>query len=446
MPEMSSPEYHPDAKVLNSVIEAEVPDLFRVLSPLGRRAFFPRDIPFQAGQARDTTYNGTIGIFTDGHGNAVPLPSMGKVVQLPKDEHNRAFLYSPVGGIPEVREAWRTWQRREQPEELVTSLPVVTAGLAHGLALAADLFGGEGRHVAVPEPFWGNYRQTFGIRTGAKVVGAPSYADGRFRPEVFADALASAPEGEPALVIVNFPSNPGGYCPTREERAEIRRSLIAVAEKRPLVVICDDAYTGVVYDPEIPKASMFWELLGTHPRLFPVKVDGATKEYSFFGGRVGFLTFGFAPDSAVGEALTSKTMGLVRAGIGSPGATSQIILLQALKSGKAAEEIAGVQAIADARYSALAPCLQALDPELLRPLPFNAGYFVLMELPESLGLSPDEIRLHLIAEHDTGVVAIKPNYLRLAICSVAAEQIPEMVRRVEKGVRELAAKRLASPA
>src|SRR5688572_31950364 len=43
--------------------------LFELLSPLGRRAFFPPDIPFQAAQARGKTYNGTIGQITDGYGD-----------------------------------------------------------------------------------------------------------------------------------------------------------------------------------------------------------------------------------------------------------------------------------------------------------------------------------------------------------------------------------------
>jgi DNA-binding transcriptional MocR family regulator len=86
------------------------------------------------------------------------------------------------------------------------------------------------------------------------------------------------------------------------------------------------------------------------------------------------------------------------------------------------------------------PALAELDPELLLPLPFNSGFFVMLELNPALGLEPHEVRRHLIANHDTGIVASPPNYLRLAICSVAAEDLPEMVRRIERGVRELAGK------
>ena len=97
------------------------------------------------------------------------------------------------------------------------------------------------------------------------------------------------------------------------------------------MVVCDDAYAGLVFEPEIPRESPFWDLAGAHPNLMAVKIDGATKEFSFFGGRVGFLTFGVEPESDVARALESKVRLLVRSGIGSPAAASQVILLQALR-------------------------------------------------------------------------------------------------------------------
>ena len=69
----------------------------------------------------------------------------------------------------------------------------------------------------------------------------------------------------------------------------------------------------------------------------------------------------------------------------------------------------------------------------------DRGFFALIELPEELGVTAEEVRHHLLARHDTGIVSIKPRYLRLAICSVAAEALPELVQRVARGVEELAA-------
>ncbi len=410
------------------------PALAAALSPLGRRVAYPPGIPFQAAEARGAELNATIGQITDGRGSAVPLPPMAAALGgLAPEDRNRAFLYSPVEGLPELRQRWREWQRRGGATT-PSSLPLVTVGLTHGLSLAADLFAGEGRAVAVPAPFWGNYRQTFEARTGARLLAAPAYRDGRFNPEALAEALAGLPAGEPAVAIVNVPSNPGGYSPTVDERAELRDSLLGVARRRPLVVLCDDAYAGLVYEVGIPPESMFWELAGLDPNLVPVKIDGGTKEFSFFGGRVGFLTFPFEPESEAAAALESKVKCLVRATVGSPVAASQAVLLQALRDGGAAAHVEAVRALLAGRYRALKGALAGADRELFTPLPFNSGCFALLELSERLGTSAEAARKRLLAEESTGLVSVGERFLRIAFCSVDETALPELVRRIERGL------------
>ncbi|MFW6175706.1 MAG: aminotransferase class I/II-fold pyridoxal phosphate-dependent enzyme, partial [Acidobacteriota bacterium] len=248
----------------NAALREASPALFQALSPLGRRAFFPQDIPFQAAEARGKRFNGTIGQITDGRGGAVPLPAVAQALEgLPEGSRNRALLYSPVEGIPEVRRSWRSWQLHalagESDGRRAATLPMVTAGLTHSLALVADLFGGQSegqlgsqvgdqlgekaRAVAVARPFWGNYRQAFALRTGARLVEGPAYRGTRWNPEALEEALAGADlaPGEPALAVLNLPSNPGGYAPTVKERRDLVESLVRAAEERPLVVACDDA-------------------------------------------------------------------------------------------------------------------------------------------------------------------------------------------------------------
>lgn len=421
---------------LNRQLEEASPALFRALAPLGRRAFFPRGIPFQAAEARGTELNGTIGQFTDGAGRAVILPSIEKTLALSDEDRSRAVLYSPVAGRPEVREAWRRWQRRHRPEGSST-LPQLTCGLAHSLSIAADLFTDQDHPVAVLEPYWGNYRQIFTLRTGAPVLTAQAYADRRFRPLAFEEALADLPPGRPAVAILNFPSNPGGYSPTVEERDALCASLVRIAGERPLVVLCDDAYIGLVYDDALPRHSLFWDLIDRHEQLIPVKIDGATKEFGLFGGRVGFLTFGMPQDSAAAEVMENKIMSLVRSTVGSPVALGQILLLQALLAGDIEAQIGEIHRIARERYEAAIPALRELDPALLRPMPFNAGFFALLEVDPKIDV--EEARQYLIRERSTGVISVQPHYLRIATCSVAAKDLPEMIRRVGRGVAELAA-------
>lgn len=384
------------AAEVNAPLERETPALFRALSPLGKRIFLAARIPAQD------------------------------------------LAGSPVEGLPEVRRRWREWQRRSAPAGVPSSLPLVTVGLSHGLSLLADLFGGEGKAVAIPQPFWGNYRQAFAVRTGAKVLSAPAYVDGRYNPRVIAEALAGLPDGEPAVAILNIPSNPGGYSPDTAERRATVESLLGVAARRPLVVVCDDAYAGLVFEPDIPRESLFWELAGAHPNLVAVKVDGATKELSFFGGRVGFLTFAVEPESAAARSLESKVKMLVRSGVGSPVAASQAVVLQALRSPDVEAEVEAVRRLLEGRYRALRGALAGADPGLMTTLPFNSGCFALVGLPERLGLDSEAVRRHLLERHDTGLISIAPRYLRIAHCSVDEGALPELARRMEKGIRELA--------
>lgn len=422
---MPDPLAATDAPLERPPLERQAPALLAALSPLGRRVASPAS-PSPVLAAGSVT------------GGAVPLPTLAGAFRLSPQDRAQALGESPAAGFPEVRHRWRSWQRRGVPEEVPSTLPLVTAGLTHGLSLAADLFGGEGRAVAVPSPFWGNYRQAFSLRTGARLLAAPAYVEGRFNVRAIPQALAGVPAGEPAVALLNLPSNPGGYSPDPGERRALIEALLEEAGRRPLVVVCDDAYAGLVYEPEVPRRSLFWELAGAHESLVAVKIDGGTKEFSFFGGRVGFLTFGVPPESAAARALEGKVEVLVRATLGSPSASSQVVLLQALRQEGVEREVEAVRALLEGRYRALKGALAGVDPTLLRTLPFNSGCFALVELPAELGIGADEARRHLLAHQDVGLISIEPRYLRIAHCSVDESALPELVRRLETGIAELA--------
>ncbi len=350
---------------------------------------------------------------------------------------------SPIGGLAEVRDLWREHQRRGIVENLPSCRPFVVSGLSHGLALIADLYAQAETPVVVPDPFWGNYRQAFAIRRGARLVPAASYAGGDFDPEGIARAVETLSRdraGQAVIVILNFPSNPGGYSPTGEERERLLGSLVAVAVAtpgRPLVVVCDDAYAGLVFEPEIPRRSLFWDLVARRPEapnLLPIKIDGATKEFSFFGGRIGFVTFPCEPGSKAADALEAQLDRHARAGVGPPSAVSQGVLLQALRDRDIGARIEAIRAVLEARNRVLREALAGVDPTLIRSFPFNSGCFALVEIPAALGLSADTVRRHLVEAESVGLIAIEPRLLRIAHCSVTAEAIPELVRRVERGI------------
>ena len=244
------------AEDLNLGLAEGAPPLAAALSELGRQAAFPPDIPHQSAEARGKELNATIGQVTDGAGAPLAPSSLRAAFDgLEPAEADRAILYSPVEGIAELRRLWG--ERLAAAASAPFTLPQVTVGLTHGLSLVADLFIGPDSAVAVAAPFWGNYRQSFRLRRGARVVTGAAVRDGRFNPSAIVEALAAEPPGAPAVALLNFPSNPGGYSPTAAERSVLVDGLLAEADRRPLVVVLDDAYAGLVYEPDVPAGSLF---------------------------------------------------------------------------------------------------------------------------------------------------------------------------------------------
>jgi aspartate/methionine/tyrosine aminotransferase len=304
----------------DAVIQRDSPALWEALSPVGRRVRQPANfLPLQSAEARGKPFNATIGQITDGHGKAVPLPSMAAAVSgLDEARRSQGFLYSPVEGIADLRQAWRDRQRQRVAADRPSALPIVTMGPAQALALAAELFVTEGRPVVLPEPVDEVARELFEVRCGGRIVAAAFRADGSFDPAAAARAVAALPETSPVVVVLRF-----RHAPNSKRQGAVRASLAAAAEHRPVVVIVDDS--GLAE----PGASLFWGLIGKHPRLIPVLVDGADA-LGFPGGRVGFLTFPFEPGSDLFKAIESKAKMLLRAAVGSPSAMSQVLLREAL--------------------------------------------------------------------------------------------------------------------
>lgn len=438
----SSPDSFPDlpeaARRLNRRLEEVSSPLLGCLSPLGRAAYYPRDIPFQAAEARGAEFNATIGQITDGAGRVLALSALRNAISLPDETANRGLLYSPIAGHADLRAAWNEFQTpddRRVDGACPTGPPVVAAGLTHAISLVADLFAGPGRDVIVPEPCWGNYHQIFGLRAGARTHRAPSYEDGQWSWRGLAQQLEKVERGAPVIVILNLPSNPGGYSPTEAQRSELRELLVAAAQRGPVVVLCDDAYQGLVFE-DVPAGSMFWELLGLHRNLIPIRGAGATKEFLFFGGRVGFLTLPYAAGSPEFEVLEDKLCSLIRSGVGSPVSLSQVLLLETLRADGVMGEVEAVRERLGARYRVMKERVEEMVArfEGVHLLPCNSGAFMLLELPEpvSPAQEPDAIRRLLLDEYGTGVVAIKPRFLRLAFCSVSRDRIPGLIDRLER--------------
>lgn len=433
---------NPIAAELNDIIRRASTPLYEMLSEVGKNLFFPKGILSQSAEAKEKAYrfNATIGMAME-KGRTMYLPSVMKYLcGLAPEE---ALTYAPSFGILPLRQAWREaiYQKNPSLQGKEISLPIVTNAITHGLAVVGDLWVDPGDVILLPDKIWGNYNLIFTTRKGARIVQYPLFtATGSFNLEGFEACLKEqAGHRSKVIVLLNFPNNPTGYTITAVEAERLVPILSRAAHGGTnVIVICDDAYFGLIYDEAALKESLFARLTHQSPRLLAIKLDGATKENYVWGLRVGFISYGapFEGDPrAVYEALEKKTAGAVRGSISNASHLGQQIVLKAMRSEgyaaerqekyrimrERAEEVRRV--LQDTRYAAA-----------FEPYPFNSGYFMCLRLKT---VDAEALRLHLLDRYGVGLISLGPTDLRVAFSCLEKEHVRDLFDAVLQGVRDL---------
>lgn len=422
---------------LNQNIQTGNEHVYQMLSLLGKEIYFPKEgILNQSAEAGKLAkkYNATIGIATEGSG-----PMHLQVIQeklsaySPKD----LYPYAPPAGKPELRSVWREKMLRENPSLAGKGfgLPVVTNALTHGLSVVADLFTDEGDAVIYPDKNWENYELTFGIRRHGRLVNYPLFTkDHRFNSEGLREALLAQKEYGKAIVVLNFPNNPTGYTPGVEEGKAIVAAIQEAAEAGiNVVVVTDDAYFGLFFEDSLHE-SLFGQLAGLHPRILPVKVDGATKEEYVWGFRVGFITFASESQDVL-SALEQKTLGIIRATISSGPHPSQTFVLDALKSPDFEQQKKEKFQIMKGRANKVKALLDSGKyGDVWSYYPFNSGYFMCLKLN---GLSAERLRTHLLEQYGVGTIALGEHDLRVAFSCIEEEYLEDLYDIIYRGAQDL---------
>jgi aspartate/methionine/tyrosine aminotransferase len=423
------------AQELNSTIKEINPALFEMLSERGKSIFFPKKgILGQSAEAKGTAINATIGSAIEDDNSPMRLNSISKNINL---DASKSFPYAPSFGRPDIRARWREMILQKNPSlrNASISLPVVTSALTHGISMAGYLFVNPDEEVLVPSLFWGNYNLTFINAYHAKIKPYNLFKENSLDIDAMSAELMG--EGEKKILLLNFPNNPTGYSPTIHEMKEIISTVEKAAKAgKKIVVICDDAYFGLVFEDGIESQSPFAWLANLHENVLALKVDGATKEDYVWGFRVGFMTYGIKGGTdALYNALENKTAGAIRGNISNTSNLSQSLLLEAFDSPTYQEEKKEKFNILKSRYEAVRQALKNPDyASFFKELPYNSGYFMCIELKE--GLDADLVRKHLIEKYSIGTISLN-NLLRIAFSAVAAKDIPTLFDGIYSACKEL---------
>jgi aspartate/methionine/tyrosine aminotransferase len=415
---------------LNRALEGTV--VYRLLSGLGRRFYFPRGIIAQSAEAKQSAHfaNGTIGMaYKDGR----PLILSAIADCMPTLSPEESVVYAPTAGVESARSVWKDMIIQKNPSVRAEqiSLPAVVPGLTAGLSYTADMFFNEGDRLLVSDPCWDNYGLIFHVRRGAEVREVPFFGAG---PGLNLDSIRRAvrEEAETGVVriLLNFPNNPSGYSPTLGEEETLVEILLEAAEGgADVLVICDDAYFGLFYEDDISKESPFVRFSSLHDRILAIKVDGPIKEDYIWGFRMGFVTYacrGLGP--AHYDALIRKLMGAIRSSVSCANTPAQYLMLRAMEDKRTPPEKEGFLNTMKSRYRKVKAFVNGSPPHpVLKPLPFNSGYFMCFRCE---GLSAEKLRQELLFNRGIGAISLEDRYLRIAFAGIDEGKIEAVYRTI----------------
>jgi aspartate aminotransferase len=182
--------------------------------------------------------------------------------------------YTPVAGLPELREAIArhakefysaTWVKKENV--------LVVAGGKPGLYLSLLSTLNPGDEVILPTPAWVSYKYIIEL-AGATVV--ETRLGDNFDLDI--DNIGSAITDRTKVIIINSPNNPTGsiYSPASLEK------LAELLANTGITVLADDMYTKLVFDESFEPVTKF----GFKNLIIS---SGFSKSQALTGWRVGYL-------------------------------------------------------------------------------------------------------------------------------------------------------------
>jgi len=202
--------------------------------------------------------------------------------------------YTPVPGIPELKQAIADKIKRDSNVEYSKDDIVVSNGGKHTLTNIMLTMLNDGDEVVLPVPYWVSYVEQIKL-AGGKVAFAET-EDLKIKADLIADKITDKTK----MLILNSPSNPSGMMASK---AEIKK-IADLCATSGIYVISDEVYEKFVYGDEeqISIAS-----LGEEIKKLTIIANAASKTYSMTGWRIGFSACEGAIAKAMGNLQSHTT-------------------------------------------------------------------------------------------------------------------------------------------
>jgi aspartate aminotransferase len=186
--------------------------------------------------------------------------------------------YTPVAGIPELREAVCQKLLRDNSLHYTPDQIIVSTGAKHSIANAVLSLINPGDEVIIPTPYWVTYSALVQLAEGVvRYIPCGIDTDFKLRPEQLEAAITEGTK----LFMFSSPCNPTGSVYSYEEL----EALVGVFKRYPQVMILsDEIYEYINYTGKHVSIAAFDEV---KDRV--IIVNGMSKGFAMTGWRIGYM-------------------------------------------------------------------------------------------------------------------------------------------------------------
>jgi aspartate aminotransferase len=201
--------------------------------------------------------------------------------------------YTPVDGIPDLKNAIMTKFKRENHLDYELNQIIVSVGAKQGIFNLCQALLSAGDEVIIPAPYWVSYPDIVRLADATPVI---LNTTTEMRYKITPEQLEQAITPKTKLLFLNSPSNPSGVAYTHAELQALGEVLL----KHPKVfILTDDIYEHILW------SGTFVNILNACPELYDrtVVLNGVSKAYAMTGWRIGY---------AAGPASVVATMKIIQ--------------------------------------------------------------------------------------------------------------------------------------
>lgn len=337
-------------------------------------------------------------------------------------EQHKGDRYTPVNGIPELRQAIADSYKRDMNVEYGIDQVFIGTGAKNVLFTLFQVLVDPGDEVIIPVPYWVSFSEQVKMAEGDPVFVQGPY-DNLYKITV--DDLDKAYTDKTVALLLNSPSNPSGAVYSQEEINEIGEWAV----KNDVVIVADEIYNRLVYNGQ---ETASFAMASEEVRNQVVIVNGVSKTYAMTGWRIGY---------ALGnkEVISALTKYASQAN-GNPAGVSQHAVIAAYNN--ETNEVEEMRQSFEKRLNEAYDLIVSVPGFKLSNKPHGAFYLFpdVSEAAKMMGYdSVDDFNLALIEEaHVVTVVGSSfgiPECLRFSY-AVDEETFAEGIRRIKAFIDE----------